>query len=116
MCRVATITPERIAMHEVREATAGGDRTVPGPAARHYLTEPARGLVDLATLAIAAPWLAAAPRGDGHGVLVLPGFLATDTSTGVLRRFLQRLGYQVRGWELGRNVGPTEPVLGQLPP
>jgi pimeloyl-ACP methyl ester carboxylesterase len=63
----------------------------------------------------AAPWLARAPRGDGHGVLVLPGFLATDTSTGVLRRFLRMLGYNVRGWEIGRNVGPTERVLDQLP-
>ena len=36
-------------------------------------------------------WLA--PRGDGHGVLVLPGFMATDVSTQPLRAFLRRLGY-----------------------
>jgi pimeloyl-ACP methyl ester carboxylesterase len=64
---------------------------------------------------LAAPWLAAAPRGDGHGVLVLPGFFASDASTAVLRRFLRSLGYHVRGWELGRNLGPTEQVLDQLP-
>jgi pimeloyl-ACP methyl ester carboxylesterase len=79
-----------------------------------FLTEPARGLADLG-LALASPWLVAAPRGDGHGVLVLPGFMATDTSTGLLRRYLRRLGYEVRGWELGRNLGPTERVLDQLP-
>src|SRR5215469_12977723 len=99
-------------MHEVRDPVAGG--TVRGPAAALFLTEPARGLADLA-LALASPWLAAAPRGDGHGVLVLPGFMATDTSTGLLRRYLRRLGYEVRGWELGRNLGPTEQVLEQLP-
>jgi pimeloyl-ACP methyl ester carboxylesterase len=79
------------------------------------LTEPARGLADLATLTLAAPWLSVAPRGDGHGVLVLPGLLASDASTTVLRRFLRLLGYQVRGWSLGRNVGPTSEVLDGLP-
>src|SRR2546430_10205296 len=42
--------------------------------------------------------LAAAPRGDGHGVLVFPGLLAGDTSTMPLRAFLRWLGYDVRGW------------------
>ena len=46
-----------------------------------------------------------APRGDGHSVLVLPGFTAGDASTGVLRRYLTQLGYDARGWELGRNLG-----------
>ena len=79
------------------------------------LTEPARGLADLATLPLAAPFLSVAPRGDGHGVLVLPGLLASDNSTALLRRFLRLLGYQVRGWRLGRNVGPTDQVLDELP-
>lgn len=103
-------------MHEVRDTTTGGTGdNPPGPAARFFLTEPARGLADLGLLLADGPWLADAPRGDGHGVLVLPGFLGTDTSTGILRRFLRRLGYNVRGWELGRNLGPTERVLDQLP-
>ena len=80
-----------------------------------YLTEPSRGLAGLAALPLAAPWLAMAPRGDGHGVLVLPGLLASDFSTGPLRRFLGWLGYRVRGWELGLNRGPTEAVLDGLP-
>jgi pimeloyl-ACP methyl ester carboxylesterase len=102
-------------MHDVRDAEAGGIAGMPaGPPARLLLTEPARGLADFGML-FAAPWLGRAQRGDGHGVLVLPGFLATDTSTGVLRRFLRMLGYNVRGWEIGRNVGPTERVLDQLP-
>jgi pimeloyl-ACP methyl ester carboxylesterase len=85
------------------------------PSMRLLLTEPARSLADLATLPLAASWLAVAPRGDGHGVLVLPGLLASDTSTVVMRRFLRRLGYQVRGWELGRNLGPTDAVLDEMP-
>jgi len=87
----------------------------PGPSSALLLTEPIRGLVDLAVLPLASPWLATAPRGDGHGVLVLPGLLASDTSTLPLRRFLRLLGYDVRGWGLGRNHGPTEEVLQQLP-
>jgi hypothetical protein len=85
------------------------------PSAGLFLTEPVRGVVDLAALLVAAPWLASAPRGDGHGVLVLPGLLASDTSTMPLRRYLGWLGYDVRGWDLGRNRGPTEEVLAGLP-
>jgi hypothetical protein len=85
------------------------------PSAGLFLTEPVRGVVDLAALLVAAPWLATAPRGDGHGVLVLPGLLASDTSTMPLRRYLGWLGYDVRGWDLGRNRGPTEEVLAGLP-
>ncbi len=85
------------------------------PPARLLLSEPARGLAELARLPLSAPWLSFAPRGDGHGVLVLPGLLATDTSTALLRGFLRRLGYQVTGWRLGRNLGPTDEVLDELP-
>jgi pimeloyl-ACP methyl ester carboxylesterase len=86
-----------------------------GPSIPLYLTEPARGLADLAVLPLAAGWLASAPRGDGHGVLVLPGLLASDVSTGLLRRYLGWLGYDVHGWQLGRNVGPTDVVMDELP-
>lgn len=45
------------------------------------------------------------PSGDGHPVLVLPGFLASSRSTYFLRRFLIRLGYAGHRWKLGRNLG-----------
>jgi pimeloyl-ACP methyl ester carboxylesterase len=104
--------------YSLREPTAsGGDAGShrAGPSARLYLTEPARGLAGLAALPLAAGWLASAPRGDGHGVLVLPGLLASDMSTTLLRRYVRWLGYEVRGWQLGRNVGPTDRVLAELP-
>lgn len=44
------------------------------------------------------------PKGDGHAVLVLPGFLASDTSTAPMRGLLKDLGYVPHGWELGRNL------------
>ncbi len=107
-------------MYLIREATtdagdAAGPGSAAGPAAALLLTEPLRGLADLAALPLAAPWLAAAPRGDGHGVLVWPGLLASDPSTVVLRQFLRWLGHDARGWDLGRNRGPTAAVLAGLP-
>jgi pimeloyl-ACP methyl ester carboxylesterase len=65
--------------------------------------------------AVAPLWtVAMAPRGDGHRVLVIPGFLASDLSTAPLRTVLGRLGYRVDGWGLGRNVGPTAAVVDGL--
>ena len=70
------------------------------------LTELPRALFELGALPFATPLLSKAPRGDGHPVLVLPGFIATDASTGPLRRFLCRTGYDAHEWQLGRNLGP----------
>lgn len=44
------------------------------------------------------------PKGDGHPVLVLPGFMASDHSTRPMRKLLDDLGYKSYGWGLGRNV------------
>lgn len=76
------------------------------PSALLALTELPRAVAELGALPLAAPLLWTAPRGDGHPVLVLPGFTTTDRSTGVLRRYLMRMGYDAHAWELGRNLGP----------
>lgn len=44
------------------------------------------------------------PKGDGHPVLVLPGFMASDVSTRPMRGLLDDLGYESHDWGLGRNV------------
>src|ERR1700704_209559 len=62
----------------------------------------------------AAPLLLTAPRGDGHPVLVLPGFLVSDISTTLLRQYLKLLGYETHGWELGRNLGGIERMRSKL--
>ncbi|HKI75271.1 MAG TPA: alpha/beta hydrolase, partial [Pseudomonadales bacterium] len=46
-----------------------------------------------------------ARRGNGEAVLVLPGFMADDLSTLVLRRYLSAIGYTAQGWGLGVNRG-----------
>ncbi|MGI9083682.1 MAG: hypothetical protein ACR2FE_00140 [Aeromicrobium sp.] len=95
-------------------STPSGNVSRP-PALGWFVTEPLRGAVALAGLPFARPLLNRAPRGDGRGVLVLPGLLADDVSTRPLRRFLRRLDHRVFGWGLGRNVGPTREVLDRLP-
>ncbi len=75
------------------------------------LTEFPRALFEFGALPWAAPLLATAPRGDGHPVLVLPGFITSDRSTAVLRRYLNRMGYDAHAWDLGRNLGPK--AIGQ---
>jgi len=81
------------------------------PATVLLLLEAQRAMFEAATLLPASPLLRRAPRGDGHPVLVLPGFGASDRSTGVLRRYLEGLGYGVHPWTFGRNLGPR----GDLP-
>jgi alpha-beta hydrolase superfamily lysophospholipase len=78
-------------------------------------TEPVRAAASAGALALSYPLLRGAPRGEPHGVLVLPGLLASDVSTVTLRRWLRGLGYPVVGWELGRNRGPTKEITDELP-
>jgi len=78
-------------------------------------TEPARTLATAGGMAALLPLLRWAPRGEPHPVLVLPGLLASDLSTRVLRAWLGRLDYPVVGWELGRNRGPSQEVVSELP-
>src|SRR5262245_65582181 len=70
-----------------------------------------RAWLELASVLPALPVLDRAPVGDGHPVLVLPGWLAGDVSTRTLRWFLRRRGYHVHGWRLGRNVGATDAIV-----
>src|SRR5436305_6280013 len=87
-------------------------------AAVHTLDPPSRTLMLLEARAIhefgaflgALPLLSLAPSGDGHPVLVLPGLIASDTSTRPLRSFLKGRGYAVSGWRQGRNLGLREGV------
>ena len=69
------------------------------------LAEVPRSVFELAAVPLATPVLSTALRGDGHPVLVVPGFSAGDASTAVLRTYLGWLGYSVYGWDLGRNMG-----------
>lgn len=60
---------------------------------------------ELGLMAASSPLLKFAKRGDGHPVLVIPGFTANDTATAPFRKALARRGHNTHGWGLGRNVG-----------
>ena len=65
----------------------------------------ARGIFEFNASLFLSPLLMRAPRGDGHPVLLLPGFLASDLSMAPMRRYLRELGYDSYAWEKGRNIG-----------
>ena len=70
-----------------------------------------RALGELYLYACSYPFLQLAPKGDGHPVLVLPGFLASGSSTFPIRQVLKRVGYRGHRWKLGRNLGPLRIAL-----
>lgn len=64
-----------------------------------------RALAEMALLPTSWPLLLRAPRGDGHPVLLLPGFMADEGTLAPMRWYLERLGHRVQSWGFGRNVG-----------
>ncbi len=85
---------------------------VPPPHALLSLTEAHRAVIEIISLNISRRRLGRiAPRGDGHPVMVLPGFMGDDGYNAAMRRFISSLNYSVHGWGLGRNLGPREGVL-----
>jgi pimeloyl-ACP methyl ester carboxylesterase len=75
------------------------------PPSRTLMFLEGRALPELGAFIGALPLLGLAPYGDGHPVLILPGLVASDTSTRPLRAFLKTRGYAVSGWRQGRNLG-----------
>lgn len=74
-----------------------------------------RGLLEMALLPASLPLLMEAPQGDGHPVLLVPGFMASETTLIALKLFLQSKGYEVHTWGLGRNVGFRSKHANALP-
>src|SRR6266567_1076336 len=87
----------------VRGGAQGSGRLRP-PTLGLLLAE-ARSLFEFNASLLLSPVLMRAPKGDGHPVLALPGFLASDLSMAPLRRYLKELGYDAHAWNMGRNLG-----------
>lgn len=82
----------------------------PPPASRlalEYVAPP----LEWAGFVAGSPVLALAPMGDGHPVLVLPGFTASDAAMAPLLGILTAKGYNAVGWGLGANLGPHRHVI-----
>jgi pimeloyl-ACP methyl ester carboxylesterase len=76
-----------------------------GPPSKLWLLLEGRAAGEWMTTLALRPLLRRLDEGDGHPVLLLPGFLASDLSTRPLRGFLRDLGYWAHRWNLGRNLG-----------
>src|ERR1700737_3126449 len=87
---------------ERSEAPPAGGLRPPGLG---LLLAEARGIFEFNASLLLSPLLMCAPKGDGHPVLTLPGFLASDLSMAPMRRFLKELGYDTYTWKMGRNIG-----------
>ncbi|WP_235937545.1 esterase/lipase family protein [Marinobacter caseinilyticus] len=90
---------------------------VRAPSKALFITEPSRSMTEFGLLPLGLPLILAAPRGDGHPVMVFPGMAASDLSTITLRTVLANKGYRVYGWDQGRNYGSEElmdPLLSRL--
>src|SRR2546423_5267262 len=96
------------------------DRSAPPPAGRlqppglGLLLAEVRGIVEFNASLLLSPLLLRAPKGDGHPVLALPGFLASDLSMAPMRRYLKELGYDTYAWNMGRNLGGVASKRGAL--
>ena len=66
-----------------------------------------RAVKDIASFVSERSLLKRAPTGDGHTVLVIPGFLTSDPATSFIRNRLRKQGYNAQPWGLGLNLGPT---------
>ncbi len=85
--------------------------TPPGPVLRML---EGRAGAEAGQLMLAMPLIRLqAKRGKGEPVLVLPGFMADDNSTFILRQFLNSIGYKSYPWGLGVN---RRKMLDFLPP
>ena len=88
-----------------------GEWVTPRPPSKIYTVLESRAAIEHTSWKVGRRLLERLPKGDGHPVLVLPGFTAADGSTLELRALLRRLGYRTFGWKLGNNLGPTPLIV-----
>lgn len=75
-----------------------------GPALFWTLTEGHRASFEITSFFMLRRLMKRLPKGDGHPVIIFPGFVASDFSTKPMRKLLKDLGYETYGWGLGRNL------------
>jgi pimeloyl-ACP methyl ester carboxylesterase len=80
----------------------------------HRISGETRAPIELASSMMWTPLLHMAPDGDGHPVLVIPGFVQGGLSLQPLMHFLTHLRYAARPWHQGMNTGIRLNVLQDL--
>ncbi len=84
------------------------------PPSRFWTLAEGRAFFELGAFYMTRPLLSQLPKGDGHAVKVLPGFMATNNSTIPMRNLLRDLGYDAHGWDSGRNVRIDNALIQRL--
>ncbi len=79
------------------------EKLIQPPSLWWSLLEAPRAALEISSIALKHRELLDTPRGDGHPVLVLPGYGAGDSIMYVMRYYLNRWGYDARPWNLGVN-------------
>ncbi|MEM6494895.1 MAG: alpha/beta hydrolase, partial [Pseudomonadota bacterium] len=87
---------------------------IPAPPNRFLTFSEGRAMFELAAFYASRPFMTGLPQGDGHAVMTLPGFMATNNSTIPMRGLLRSLGYDAHGWDSGRNVRVNEDLIAKL--
>lgn len=84
------------------------DASLSKPAAWMTALEIPRVMQEMSMLLPTHKWLKSLPKGDGHPIIVLPGFSADNRSTAILRSYLKDWGYAVEPWALEQNLDPRD--------
>jgi pimeloyl-ACP methyl ester carboxylesterase len=80
----------------------------------HHLAE-MRWQAELARLLVSPVWYGVGvPRGDGSPVLLVPGFLAGDSSLTVMANWLSRMGYSPYGSGMQLNVDCSDRSVARM--
>ncbi len=78
-------------------------------------TELQRAAMQYGNLAMSWPLVKTSlPKGDGHPVIFLPGFLTSDAFTFPLRTRVEEQGFKTYGWDNGFNLGFDEKTAQHL--
>lgn len=78
------------------------------PKLRYSIMELGRVILEIGATGLCGPLLRKVPKGDGHSIITIPGFMGADGSTAMLRRFLNDMGYKAMPWGLGRNASEVK--------
>ncbi len=78
------------------------------PRLRHSISELGRVAMEAGTSVLCKGVFKTLPRGDGHTIMTIPGFMGADGSTAMLRKFLRDRGYNAVPWGLGRNASEAK--------
>lgn len=84
------------------------------PPSRLLTLAEGRAIFELGAVKALMPLARQLPEGDGHGVLCLPGFMASERSFGPMRDFLTARNYQPFDWDQGRNYGLRDGLIEAL--